>query len=137
MRNLILEKIATLFLYVMIGFALFLLLRGHNSPGGGFIAGILAASGFLMYAIVFGSEAVLKKIVVNPRYIIGTGLLLALISAIIPIFWGLPPMTAIWGTLGKILVGTPLLFDTGVFVLVTGMIISIITNIMDVLKWNS
>ncbi|MGQ1891142.1 MnhB domain-containing protein [Thermophagus sp. OGC60D27] len=136
MRNLILEKIVNLFLYLLNGFAVFLLLRGHNNPGGGFIAGIIAASGFLLYGIVFGSEAVLKKLGTNPRYVIGAGLLLAFVSAILPIFFQKPPMTALWISIGSYHLGTPLLFDTGVFVLVTGMIVSIITNIMDVLKWN-
>lgn len=137
MRNLVLERIVSLFLYIMVGFAIFLLIRGHNRPGGGFIAGIIAAAGFLLYGIVFGSEAILKKLHTDPRYILGTGLLLAFLAAIIPIFTGNAPLTGLWFTIGSIHIGTPLLFDTGVFVLVTGMIVSIITNIMDVLKWNS
>lgn len=137
MRNLILERIVSLFLYVMVGFAIFLLLRGHNRPGGGFIGGIIAGAGFLLYGIVFGSEQVLKKLGIGPRYIIGTGLLTAFVSAIMPVFVGKPPLTGLWITIMDIPVGTPLLFDTGVFIVVFGIIISIITNIMDVLKWNS
>jgi multisubunit Na+/H+ antiporter MnhB subunit len=137
MRNLILERIAGLFLYVMVGFAIFLLLRGHNRPGGGFIAGIIAAAGFLLYGIVFGSEQVLKKIGFNPRYIIGTGLLISFMAAVMPMAAGKPPLTGLWITVMGIHLGTPLLFDIGVFVLVVGIIVSIITNIMDVLKWNS
>lgn len=137
MRNLILERIVGLFLYVMVGFAIFLLLRGHNRPGGGFIAGIIAAAGFLLYGIVFGSEAVLKKLGANPRYIIGSGLLLTFGAAIIPMFLGNAPLTGLWFEVMGVPLGTPLLFDVGVFVLVVGIIVSIITNIMDVLKWNS
>lgn len=137
MRNIVLERIVSLFLYVMVGFALFLLFRGHNRPGGGFIAGIIAAAGFLLYGIVFGSEKVLEKIKINPRYIMGTGLLIALLAALIPMMLGKPPLTGVWTSLAGIALGTPLLFDIGVFVLVVGMIVSIFTNIMDVLKWNS
>ncbi len=137
MRNLILERIVGLFLYIMVGFAIFLLLRGHNRPGGGFIAGIIASAGFLLYGIVFGSEAVLKKLGTNPRYIIGTGLLVAFVAAVIPMFAGHAPLTGLWTEIGGIYMGTPLLFDVGVFILVFGIIVSIITNLMDVLKWNS
>jgi multisubunit Na+/H+ antiporter MnhB subunit len=137
MRNIVLERIVNLFLYVMVGFAIFLLFRGHNRPGGGFIGGIIAAAGFLLYGIVFGSEKVLEKIRVNPRYIIGSGLLIAFLAGIIPMTFGKPPLTAMWTFPAGIPLGTPLLFDVGVFVLVVGMIVSIFTNIMDVLKWNS
>jgi len=137
MRNIILERIVNLFLYIMVGFALFLLFRGHNRPGGGFIGGIIAAAGFLLYGIVFGSEKVLEKIRINPRYIMGGGLLIAFLAATIPMTVGKPPLTALWFFVAGIPLGTPLLFDIGVFVLVVGMIVSIFTNIMDVLKWNS
>lgn len=137
MRNLVLEKIVSLFLYLMVGFALFLLFRGHNRPGGGFIAGIIASAGFLLYGIVFGSEKVLQKLHTNPRYIIGSGLLISFISAILPMMFGKPPLTGMWTNLFGLYLGTPLLFDVGVFVLVLGIIVSIFTNIMDVLKWNS
>lgn len=137
MKNIVLERIVSLFLYVMVGFALFLLFRGHSRPGGGFIGGIIAAAGFLLYGIVFGSEKVLEKIKVDPRYILGTGLLVAFLAAISPMMMGKPPLTGMWITLAGIPLGTPLLFDIGVFILVVGMIVSIFTNIMDVLKWNS
>jgi multisubunit Na+/H+ antiporter MnhB subunit len=136
MRNLVLEKIARLILYIMVGFALFLLFRGHNRPGGGFIAGIIAAAGFLFYGIVFGTEMVLQKLGTNPRYIIGWGLLIAFVSAVLPMLFGQPPLTGLWVSFWGFYFGTPLLFDVGVFVLVTGIIISIFINIMDVLKWN-
>ncbi|MFW6043445.1 MAG: MnhB domain-containing protein [Marinilabiliaceae bacterium] len=142
MKNIVLEKIIKLFLFVMTGFALFVLLRGHDRPGGGFIAGIIASAGFLMYALVFGSDKLLDLLKMNPRYIMGIGLLISLVAALMPALWGLPPMTAMWQEI-KIIpmptihAGTPLLFDTGVFVLVTGVVLGIITSIMDVLKWNS
>ncbi|PWE00773.1 MnhB domain-containing protein [Marinilabilia rubra] len=137
MKNLILEKIVTLFLYIMVGFAFFLLFRGHNRPGGGFIAGIIASAGFLLYGIVFGSEKVLEKLRTNPRYIIGSGLLISFIATILPMMFGNPPLTGMWFDVAGLYLGSPLLFDIGVFVLVFGVIVSIFTNIMDVLKWNS
>ncbi len=52
MRNLILEKISKLYLIVMIVFSVFILLRGHNNPGGGFIGGIITSTGFIFYGII-------------------------------------------------------------------------------------
>ena len=142
MRNIILEKIARLFLRVMAIFAILLLLRGHNKPGGGFIAGIIIATGFIMYGIVFGSAAIERILYFNTRKWMGVGLLLVLLAAIIPVFMGLSPLTGLWyieklPLVGELHLGTPLLFDTGIFIGVIGVILSIVITIMDVLKWNS
>ena len=58
MNNVILEKTTRLFLKVMAIISLYLLFRGHNSPGGGFIGGIVLATGFIFYGIVFGSNEI-------------------------------------------------------------------------------
>jgi multicomponent Na+:H+ antiporter subunit B len=142
MKNIILEKIARLFLQVMAVFAILLLLRGHNKPGGGFIAGIIIATGFIMYGMVFGSAAIERILHFNTRKWMGVGLLLVLLAAVIPVFMGLPPLTGMWYVdklplLGELHLGTPLLFDTGIFIGVIGVILSIVITIMDVLKWNS
>ncbi len=141
MKNIVLEKIVRLFLYVMLILSGFLLLRGHNSPGGGFIAGIIASAGFILYGIVFGPDRLLKKLRMNPRYIIGIGLLIAFLSALLPVFAGKPPLTGLWMELVfvpgfALTLGTPLFFDIGVFIVVTGIILAILTSIMNLLKWN-
>ncbi|TCO08730.1 MnhB domain-containing protein [Natronoflexus pectinivorans] len=142
MRNLILEKIAIIYLRAILIVSVWLLLRGHNEPGGGFIAGIIASTGFILYAIVYGSTAVEKTLRYNTRNWIGSGLLIILIAVVLPLIWGKPAMTSIWMTLpdsisSYVHIGTPLLFDIGVYVAVIGIILSIIITIMDVLKWNS
>jgi multisubunit Na+/H+ antiporter MnhB subunit len=142
MKNIVLEKTARLFMIIMTGFALFILLRGHHRPGGGFIAGIIASAGFLFYAIVFGSDKLMEILKINPRYIMGIGLIISLSASFLPTLQGLPSLTGVWHKINLFNVidfeiGTPLLFDTGVFILVIGVILGIITSIMDVLKWNS
>ncbi len=142
MRNIILEKIARLFLRVMAILAILLLTRGHNNPGGGFIAGIIFSTGFILYGIVFGSARIEDILYFHSRKWMGVGLMLVFIAAILPIFWRLPPLTGIWyigqfPLIGDLHLGTPLLFDTGIFIAVTGVILSIVITIMDVLKWNS
>lgn len=141
MRNIILEHIVKLFLLLMLVLALLLLVRGHNYPGGGFIAGIIASTGFIFYAIVFGSEKVKKMLFVGPQRWMGIGLLLVLISAMLPALQGKEVLTGLWlpesfPVLGPMHIGTPLLFDTGVFFVVSGVILTIVISIMEVLKWN-
>jgi multicomponent Na+:H+ antiporter subunit B len=142
MRNIILEKISRLFLRVMAVFAVLLLLRGHNKPGGGFIAGIIIATGFILYGMVFGSAKIEKLLYFNTRQWMGVGLIFVFIAVLIPVFMGLPPLTGVWyidtlPLIGELHLGTPLIFDTGIFLAVTGVILSIVITIMEVLKWNS
>jgi multicomponent Na+:H+ antiporter subunit B len=142
MRNIILEKIATLFLRVMALSAIALLLRGHNQPGGGFIGGIILSTGFILYGMVFGTSKIRKVMVFDSRIWMGIGLLLVVTAALIPAFAGQPPLTGLWFTahlplIGTFHMGTPQLFDTGVFIAVVGVILSIIITIMEVLQWNT
>ncbi|MDX9929825.1 MAG: MnhB domain-containing protein [Bacteroidales bacterium] len=141
MRNLILRKISKLYLLAMVTFSVFILLRGHNNPGGGFIGGIITSTGFIFYGIINGSESVKRLLRISTIELMGAGLLAGIIALMIPLFSGLEPFTGLWLdvriTAGMVLhLGTPLLFDTGIYLVVTGVILSIIISIMDVVKWN-
>ena len=61
--------------------AAFFFLRGHNAPGGGFVAGLVMAMGFLLQYIVFGTDWVEDRVRLAPRALIGVGLLLVLGTA--------------------------------------------------------
>ncbi|PZX17259.1 multicomponent Na+:H+ antiporter subunit A [Breznakibacter xylanolyticus] len=141
LRTLIIAGVVTWIRRVLIVVAVWLLLRGHNAPGGGFIGGIIAASGYVFYAIIFGSEPTRKKLRIPPFIIIGIGLGLSMLAGVLPMFMGEAMLTAQWLHLtlpmaGELHLGTPLLFDTGVMLVVFGMINAIVLTIMNVLKWN-
>jgi multisubunit Na+/H+ antiporter MnhB subunit len=140
MRNLILEKISKLYLIVMVVLSVFILLRGHNSPGGGFIGGIITSTGFIFYGIINGSDRVKKMLKISTIELMGAGLFMGLIALIIPLFSGREPFTGVWmefRLLNSVVhIGTPLLFDTGIYFVVTGVFLSIIISVMDVVKWN-
>jgi len=141
LRNIILEKIVSLFMKVMLIFSVYLLLRGHNNPGGGFIGGIIASTGFIFYTIIFGTNSLQKIIKIKPQTFIGIGLFLVLIAAMLPTFFSTEILTGLWieariPVLGTLHAGTPLIFDTGVYGVVIGVILTIIISIMEVLKWN-
>ena len=63
-------------------FAVFLLLRGHNQPGGGFVGGLVVASSFVLYSIAFGVDAARRALLVTPSTLLGVGLLVALTSGL-------------------------------------------------------
>jgi len=125
MRSPILVAATRLILPLLLVFAVFLFLRGHNAPGGGFAGGLVAAAGFALHALANGVDAARRLLVVDPRTLIGTGLATALGSGLLPLFAGQAFMTGLWlpeplPVLGK--VGTPVLFDAGVFLVVVGIV---------------
>jgi len=117
-------------------FALFLFLRGHNEPGGGFVGGLVVAAAFVLYAIAYGVDAGRRALLVHPSALLGTGLLVALASGMPAVLLGRPFLTAIWTKVGieptVYDVGTPLVFDAGVFLAVVGVVLTIVFTLADV-----
>jgi len=117
-------------------FSLIVFYRGHNDPGGGFIGGLLAASGFIFYAMAFNVQAAERQLKVSPLVLIIAGLSTALISALPALFVGNPFFTGEWfsldlGFAGKVKIGTPMLFDFGVYLTVWGIMLTVIFNVME------
>jgi multicomponent Na+:H+ antiporter subunit B len=112
-------------------FSIVLLLGGHNGPGGGFVGGLVAASAFALYAITFGAAAARAALRVEPRVFVASGLFVALSSGLLPLALGRAFMTGMWTELhvpglGAVAVGTPVLFDIGVYLLVLGITLMIL-----------
>lgn len=115
---------------LMLAFSVFLLVRGHNDPGGGFVGGLVAAAAFSLYKLAYGVQAAERVLRINPRRLVGVGLLTALASGLLSVGRNLPFLTGLWaelGFLGKI--GTPLLFDAGVFLVVIGVVLTIVFSL--------
>src|SRR5690349_9004905 len=122
MMSSILQTATRVLMPLLLLFAVFLLLRGHNEPGGGFVGGLVVASSFVLYSIAFGVTAARRALLVTPSTLFASGLLVALLSGLPGVFQGRPFMTAVWTTVNAgraaIDVGTPLIFDVGVFLAV-------------------
>ena len=136
MSSLILRASARLVLTLLLLFAVFLLLRGHNEPGGGFVGGLVAAAAFALYIIADGPTAARLALYFDPRTVIAGGLLVAAGSGAVSLLAGQPFLTAQWGTLRlpglpPVALGTPLLFDTGVFLVVLGVTQTIILSLAE------
>ena len=106
--------------------ALTLFLSGHNAPGGGFIAGIATGISLVMLQLTMPSKALRSMMHFNPLSLAATGLILAYGTAMAPVFFGQAFLTHTmvhWHlpVLGDLHVGTPLLFDTGVYLVVVGV----------------
>ena len=130
----ILQTATRLLMPLLLLFALFLLFRGHNAPGGGFVAGLVVAAAFVLHAMAYGVAASRRALLVPPPLLLPIGLSVALISAVPAGVLGLPFMTGVWttGGAGGIAVGTPLVFDIGVFLAVIGVVLTIVFTLIDV-----
>lgn len=129
MNSLILSTATRLLLPLMLLYSVFLLIRGHNEPGGGFVGGLVAASAIALIKFSSGLERARAALRFDPITLVGTGLLVAFASGLLPLVAGMPFLTALWWD-QKIPVllkaGTPVLFDLGVHVLVVGVVLTMI-----------
>lgn len=129
MPSVILRTAIRLIIPGLLLFSIFLLFRGHNEPGGGFVGGLVAAASITLYTLAWGVKKAEEMFRVQPQIVIATGLLLALLAGFPGWFVGGEFMQGVWPGLvlpviGK--VGTPVIFDTGVYLLVTGMVVKVI-----------
>src|SRR6056297_2230295 len=125
----------------MVFYSLYLFLPGHNKPGGGIISGIISSTGFIFFAIIHGTKALQNIIKFQPQLFIATGLSFVFIAAFLPVITSKEILTGLWihtkiPVWGELHLGTPLIFDTGIFLVVIGVILTIVISIMEVLKWN-
>ena len=136
MTSSILQTATRVLMPLLLLFAVFLLLRGHNQPGGGFVGGLVVASSFVLYSIAFGVDASRRALLVRPATLLGVGPLVALTSGLPAVITGQPFMTAQWTEvpLGRtaIALGTPLVFDVGVFLAVIGVVLTIVFTLAEV-----
>jgi multicomponent Na+:H+ antiporter subunit B len=130
MSSLILRTAARVLMPLLLLFALFLLLRGHNSPGGGFVGGLVVAAAFVLHLFAFGLERTRAALLVDPSALFKAGLLVALASGLQAWLAGEPFLTAHWATRG-VSIGTPLVFDIGVFLVVTGVVLTMVFTLAE------
>ena len=110
--------------------SLIVLYRGHNLPGGGFIGGLLGAAAFILVGLGDGMGEARRRLRLNPVTVLGIGLGVTLLSGLPGLFgdeksyfvdqW-LPDFTL--PILGEMHIGTPLIFDVGVFIVVIGFVL--------------
>lgn len=136
MNSLILQTAATFLLPLLLLFSLIELERGHNEPGGGFTGGLIAAAALALYAVAHDVATARRLLRVDPQAVISLGLLLAVAGGLLPGLWGKPFLTGAWTNLSAaghsdVYLGTPLLFDAGVYLVVTGVTVLIVFTLKE------
>lgn len=133
-NDLILRSTSSLITFILLGFAVYLLLAGHNSPGGGFVGGLTTSAAILLMYMAYGEKTVKKIIKVNYIYFIPLGLLIATLTGLGALLFHVPFLTHTFGTfhfplIGEIELATAMLFDLGVYFTVFGTTMTIILTI--------
>ena len=131
MHSLILRVATRLLVGLILVFAVYLLFRGHNAPGGGFAAALVAGTGFALAAISEGPAVVRRAIRIDPERIAMVGLGLAILCGLVGWLAGRPFLTGLWWVVmddhsKTLAIGTPLFFDIGVFLTVLGTLLTLL-----------
>lgn len=133
MNSLILRTATPFLVGLTVLFSIFVLLRGHNVPGGGFIGGLVGASAFAIYTINEGVAATRRAMHVHPMAIAGFGLFIAGLSGVVSLVFGDAFMTGQWWIPAFApdlkYISTVVLFDIGVYLVVVGAIVAIIMGL--------
>lgn len=121
-RALILEVVVRALYPFMLLLSLWVLLRGHNAPGGGFIGGLVAVAATAVLAVSRGSRHALGRLPLPPLELAATSALLSLASGLPALAVGAPYMTHLWFELpvASVSLSTVQLFDFGVYGAVWG-----------------
>lgn len=136
MESIILQIAARHMRPLLVILSLIVLYRGHNEPGGGFIGGLMFGAAYILYAMAFGVEKTQKSLFFNPINLTASGLFVALLSGIPALLLGDSFMTGEWYTFFaqtafELKLGTPLIFDVGVYLAVAGMLMLVMFSIME------
>lgn len=134
MRSAILSAAMKFVFPLILLVSIYLLLRGHHEAGGGFVGGLVAAAGFVLLGIANGIEETRRVLRVQPRILIGIGILTSCSSGLLSLVLGKPFLTGLWTSEDTPIiesVGTPLLFDVGVYFVVLGFVTLVVSTLAE------
>jgi multisubunit Na+/H+ antiporter MnhB subunit len=132
--SILLDTVIDLVARAVLVFALFLLLSGHNAPGGGFVGGLVAGSALLLRFLASGAEEVEGRVTPSPEALMSTGLALAALTGGWSWLAGEPFLSNSFLNVELPLLGTvkttsALPFDVGVFLVVFGACLAIVISL--------
>ncbi len=135
-RSLFFKFLARAMMPILILFSIFFLLRGHNQPGGGFVGGLVAASSIVLMTLAYGAEQVARQMRIDFRRVMFWGLIVAVIAGVLGLVFQSSFLESIWFKpylegIGRLELGTPALFDAGVYIVVFGVTVAIVMAMAD------
>ncbi|QDO87094.1 Na+/H+ antiporter subunit A [Ornithinimicrobium ciconiae] len=133
-RSTIFEVVTRLIFHTIMLWSVYLLFSGHNAPGGGFAAGLVAGLALALRYLAGRGYELRVALPVMPGLLLGGGLFIAAAAAILPMFFASPPLRT-WivdvplPLIGDVHLVTSLLFDVGVYLVVVGLMLDILRSL--------
>lgn len=127
----VLVTLSRLFFFVMLAVSIFILLRGHNEPGGGFVGGLIGASAFATLVLANGVDSARAILRIHPVVLMGVGLALAVLSGLPGLLTDASYLAHWWIELGSAHLGTATVFDLGVYFVVLGGILCLVFRLYE------
>ena len=128
MQSIILAAMSRVFFVIMLAASVWILLRGHNEPGGGFIGGLVGAAAFVVLALATSVEVARARLLLHPVVVMALGLVLALSSGLPGVLLDGSFLQHQWATLPlgpiELKLGTTIIFDLGVYLVVVGGVLA-------------
>ncbi|MCB4208462.1 Na+/H+ antiporter subunit A [Arthrobacter sp. UM1] len=139
-RSVMLEVVVRLLFHTLIVVSVFLLVAGHNEPGGGFAAGLMAGMALAVRYFAGGRYELYEAMPVSAGTMLGWGLGVIALCAIVPLFFGGHVLEAVMVSadvpvLGKVKLTTSTVFDIGVFLIVVGLVSDVLRSFGSRLDW--
>lgn len=133
-RSILLEITVRLLFHSIIVVSLFVLFSGHNAPGGGFAAGLIAGMALVARYLAGGRYELAAAVTVDAGKLLGTGLVLAVGTALAPLVWGADALTSSLIEMTVPVVGhiefvTSTIFDLGVYLVVIGLVLDVLRSL--------
>ena len=133
-RSVVLETAVRLVFHTVLVFSLYLLLAGHNQPGGGFVGGLVAGLAFVLRYLAGGRSALREAVPVDPGVPLGLGLVLAAGTGCVALVVGgdfleSGVLSLDVPVLGLVKATSALAFDTGVYFVVVGLVLGVLRTL--------
>lgn len=133
-NDVILKTVSKVAIFIIISFSLYLFFAGHNSPGGGFIGGLMTSAALVLLALAFGLDVIRQVLPIDYTRLTAAGLLIAVLTGVGSFLFGVPFLSHAFGHVSLPLLGdtelaTAVLFDLGVYLAVAGVTMTIILSI--------
>lgn len=114
--------------------SVYIFLRGHNQPGGGFIAGLITSVAIIQQYIAHGVDWIKQRTSLNYQWLVGSGLLIAALTGLGSWAFGRPFLTSWFDyfdppLIGKFELASAMIFDLGVYLTVVGATLMILANL--------
>lgn len=133
-RSIVLEVVVRLLFHALLVLSIYMLLAGHNSPGGGFAGGLVGGMALVARYLAGGRTELGATVPFDAGKIVGLGMAIAAATAVAPLFFGAPVLFSSWidadlGPFGVVPLVTSTLFDIGVYLVVFGLVLDVLRSL--------